>query len=341
MYAQIQRHVLNCFSCVGRRGHVRNPPAPLQRIPVAQRPLERVAVDVVGPLPLTLAGNRFLVVMTDYFTRYPEAYPVPNILAETIVGVFENFISTHGIPEILLSDRGPSFLSDAIKIVYKKLGIVKTNTSSYHPQTDGVYERLNGVLINSLSHLVSRTGNDWCRHVPFALLAHRTTVHASTGETPAFLMYGRDLTLPVQLLSSPPQRSYSEVREFVDDLHIRLQTAFVTVKENLERAASRQELHFSKKAKKKDIKVGDTVFCYWPNVRKGESRKFARKNRGPFKVLRQTSPVNFEIGSQMSPGKKFIIHVNRLRKVWVQEFENSGAESPGVKLDNKPPPRQS
>lgn len=330
MYAQVQKHVSCCFSCIGRRGHIKNPPAPLQRIPVAQRPLERVAMDAIGPLIRSIEGNQHLIVATDYFTRYPEAYPVPDLKTETIVGVLEKFICTHGVPETLLTDRGKSFLADAIKVVYDKLGIKKLNTTSYHPQTDGVCERLNGVLINSLSHLVSKTGNDWCRHVPFALLAHRTTEHSATGENPAFLMYGRDLTLPVQLLSNPPCRSYSEIQEFVDDLHIRLQTSFETVKENLEKAASRQETQQNKKAKVKDIKVGDTVFCYFPNVKPGVCRKFAGKNRGPYRVLRQTSKVNFEIELKDSPGKKFLVHVNRLRKVPGQALEFPGMENNSV-----------
>lgn len=315
MSTQIRRHVLSCHSCVSRRGHIKNPLAPLQRIPIASRPLERVAMDAVGPFPSSSMGNKYIVVVTDYFTRYPEAYPVPNIQSLTIVGVLEKFITTHGIPEIIITDRGSNFISAAISKVYEGLGIKKINTSSFHPQSDGVCERLNGVLINSLSHLVSNTHEDWCRHVPFALLAHRTTIHSATGETPAFLLYGRDLTLPTELLSQPPQRSYSEIQEYVADLSFRLRTSFATVKQNLGKAADRQENQRSKIAKDKGIRVGDVVYCHFPNLGAVGCRKFAKYNKGPFRVLKQTSPVNYEIQAIDRPAAPIRVHVDRLRKI--------------------------
>ena len=99
---------------------------------------------------------------TDYFTRYPEAYPVLDVQSATVSKFLEHFICIHGIPETLSTDRETNFILQAMMEVYSNLGIKKINTTSYRPQTNGICERLNGVLINSLSHLVHKTGNDWC-----------------------------------------------------------------------------------------------------------------------------------------------------------------------------------
>ncbi|KMQ82063.1 hypothetical protein RF55_24313, partial [Lasius niger] len=174
MFRDIKDFVGGCHSCIGKRGHIKNPLAPLQESPIPSRPLERVAVDCVGPLCTSTLGNKYIVVLTDYFTRNAEAYCTKDIQTPTIITVLEKFISSHGVPENLVSDQGSDFLADAIVEVYKRLGINKTKTSRYHPQANGVCEKFNGTLVTALSHLVNEVQEDWCRHVPFALLAYRT-----------------------------------------------------------------------------------------------------------------------------------------------------------------------
>ncbi|GBM98845.1 hypothetical protein AVEN_67112-1 [Araneus ventricosus] len=111
--------------------------------------------------------------MSDYFTRYAETYALPNLKRSNVARVLIDFISRHGIMQVLYSDRGSNFLSQAMQEVYNKLGISKQQTLSYSPQGNGLVERLNKTLIDSLSHLVSETQEDWCEHLPFALMAFR------------------------------------------------------------------------------------------------------------------------------------------------------------------------
>ncbi|GIY06131.1 endonuclease [Caerostris extrusa] len=102
--------------------------------------------------------------------------------------------------QTLYSDRGSNFLSAAMNEVYEKLGISKQHTLAYNPQGNGLVERLNKTLIDTLSHLVSEKQEDWCQHVPLALMAFRSAHHRSIQETPAFLVYGRDLQMPYDLI---------------------------------------------------------------------------------------------------------------------------------------------
>lgn len=318
-WGNIYKHVLNyvksCDSCVKRRGHRSGGLAPLQRVPVTTYPMECVAVDAVGPLPLTCSGNKYILVMSDYFTRWPEAYPVPDIKSETVARILEEFICRHGVPARLITDRGTNFLSHSVSQVYQKLGIEKHTTTAYHPQSDGVVERLNGTLIDSLSHLVDSTQVDWDRHVPFALLAHRSARHSTTKESPAFLIYGRDLRLPYSLFSDSGQPTYVDFREYAEDLLLRLQRSFSVVKDNLISAAERQEKVRDRISVCKKVNVGDLVHLFVPVVRPGVSRKLSKPNVGPFRVSRRVSPVNFEIVSIHSPGNKQVVHVDRLTKV--------------------------
>ena len=111
-----------------------------------------MAVDVLGPFPPSSKGSRYIVVLSDYLTRWVEAFPVPSVEATVIARLLvDEIISRHWAPRVLLSDRGTNFLSRVVAEVCKIFQIQKVNTSSYHPQTDGLVERFNSTLCQSLS----------------------------------------------------------------------------------------------------------------------------------------------------------------------------------------------
>ena len=111
-----------------------------------------MAVDVLGPFLPSSKGSRYIVVLSDYLTRWVEAFPVPSVAATAIARLLvDEIISRHGAPRLLLSDRGTNFLSKVVAEVCKIFQIQKVNTSSYHPQTDGLVERFNSTLCQSLS----------------------------------------------------------------------------------------------------------------------------------------------------------------------------------------------
>src|SRR5690349_14008883 len=109
---------------------------------------------MVGPLPVTAKGNRFILVATDYLTKWPEARPVPDASAATAANfVYEHIFSQHGAPKELLSDRGTNFLNQLLAEMCKKWGTKQTFASTYHPQTNGLVERFNKTLVETLSKL--------------------------------------------------------------------------------------------------------------------------------------------------------------------------------------------
>ena len=125
--------------------------APLQNVE-AGYPLQMVATDIMGPFPKTAAGNTHILVISDYFTRWVEAYPIPNLEATTVPKkLVGNFFLRFGAPEQLHADQGRNFESNVITELCKMLGIIKTGTIPYHPQSDGLVERLNRTLLNMLA----------------------------------------------------------------------------------------------------------------------------------------------------------------------------------------------
>jgi transposase InsO family protein len=175
--------------------------------------MERIAVDIMGPLPVTNHGNRYLLVAMDYFTKWPEAYAVPDQEAKTVATVLvREFICRFGTPLELHSDQGRNFESELIKEICEILGINKTRTTPYHPQSDGMVERYNRTLATQLSMFVNENHSDWDEHLHTVLMAYRTAVHESTGQMPARLMMGHELRIPVDLMYGQPPECENNYR---------------------------------------------------------------------------------------------------------------------------------
>ena len=140
MRADVGRWSRACLTCATHNaGRATHPP--LTPIPVTG-PFDRVGVDVIQ-FPRSKDGNKYAIVFMDYLTKWPEVFAVPDQTANTIARLLvEEIVSRHGVPSEVLSDRGKAFLSGLMEEVSKLLGFHRVNTTAYHPQTDGLVERL-------------------------------------------------------------------------------------------------------------------------------------------------------------------------------------------------------
>jgi len=313
MYKDIAHWIGTCKDCASKKSPKRTATAPMQSIPV-EGPFDRVCVDVLGPLPTSDLGNRYVVVFTDSLTTWPEAFAIKSAGAEVIAQLFvEEIVSRHGAPRTLLSDRGKNFLSRLVQEICDLFSVKKVNTTTYHPQTDGLTERFNHTLCNMLAMYVSKHQRDWDRFISFALFAYRTAVQDSTKETPFYLIYGRDPCLPLDVVLSAPISKYASVDDYKQEVIRRTQEARYVAQQCIERAQFNQTINYnaSKKAKDSDFKPGDRVWLYTPQVAKGLSCKLAHLWNGPYRIIKKVSDVNVEI--EESPRRKTIVHVNRCK----------------------------
>ena len=210
--------------------------APLLPIPV-EGAFGRVAVDVLDPFPVTKAGACYIVVFSDYYTRWPEAFALPSCEAHRIASLLINeIIIRHSAPRTLLSDRGRNFLSALVKECCKIMNTTKLNTTAYHPQTDGLVERFNGTLAETLSMFVSSNQNDWDEHLPQVFFAYRVSPNATTGESPFYLLYGREPRLPMDVSLLPPTNLSPSVAEHRARIVTTLEEAQQLIQSNTQRA---------------------------------------------------------------------------------------------------------
>ena len=130
---------------------------------------------------------------TEYLTKFPHVYPIKSKSADEVASKLLDYISIYEPPKILISDQGKEFLNEVVSSLSKVAGVDRIITSSYHPQTNGLVERFNQTLTNTLRRLVNEDSSNWVKYIPFTLLAYRTKVNSITKLTPFELFYGRTM----------------------------------------------------------------------------------------------------------------------------------------------------
>jgi transposase InsO family protein len=317
----VRRFVGSCDQC--QKVSPRPPKVPLEKMPLIDTPFERVAVDLTGPLPMSGSGNRYILVLVDYATRYPEAIPLKSIEASVVAEALWQIWTRMGIPAEILTDRGTQFTSELMREMNRLLAIRGLTTTPYHAQTNGLVERFNGTLKLMLRKLTEEQPKQWDRFVPALLFAYREVVQESLGFSPFELLYGRTVRGPMQILRElwVNDSQTEEVRttiEYVVDLRNRIEETCKLARENLARASVRQAEVFNRRAAPRTFEPGDKVLLLLPE----ERNKLQMRWQGPFEVLEKKGTCDYRISVN---GKPRLYHANLLKK-YVERKEPESEE---------------
>ena len=260
-------------------------------------------MDILGPLEKTKHGNEYILVITEYLSRYVEAFPLSNTKSETIAKVFVNqIVLKHGCPKSILTDRGSNFISDFMKNLYELLDINKLNTTAFHPQCNSLTERFNRTLISMLTPFVNKEKNNWDELLPYLIFAYNTSMNETTKATPFEVMYCRKVNLPNSLNLN---NDIPYVQSVAEGLKLREE-----IKSEIDQSQEKQKYYYDKGRKESSFEVGDLVMLNNPVAKKLES-----KWTGPYKIIDKTSNLNVKISLPNSSRTHGIVHISRLKKV--------------------------
>jgi transposase InsO family protein/predicted aspartyl protease len=300
-----------CEVCARRKGRPTVAHHPQQR-QTRTEPLQTVALDVMGPIdPPTEKGNRYILVITDYCTKWVVAVPLPNQTATTCAEAFVmRWVCDLGIPMQLHSDKGAAFEAKVFQKVCERLGIHKTHTTAYHPQSDGQTERANRTLEDVLAKLARDEPEQWDRWLPLACFAYNTSVHRVTKETPMRMMMGREARTPLSMLLPPPpceprqQEWLAELLEQFRGLHADVAEAT--------RQAHRAEAPWRDRRQAGYLfEPGAKVWLYGPKIHPGRSSKLEANHwTGPWIIEKRVSDHVYKIKRDVTTQ---IVNVDRLR----------------------------
>ena len=320
--------VQRCDTCARcKRG------APRERMTMGHVPvagvLDRVAADLVGPLPETAEGYKYILTVEDYFTKWTEAYPLKN---KTAAGVADqlmvNFVSRFGVPRSFHTDQGTEFTASVIRELSSLLRLRKTRTVAWNPKSDGLVERSNQTLKSMLKTMVGDAHHKWNDHLPYVLMAYRSSVQESTKFTPNMLMLNRETTLPVDLMyGDPPENEVCHI-EYVEWVRQACQYAYRLAEQNISTSVQRQRMYYNRKSGAPRFEIGQSVWRYYPPAARP---KFGRGWKGPYLI---TGKINDHVYSLQRTQRDRVrnIHVDHLKlyqgmapvKNWLKKNQEAG-----------------
>ena len=343
----VYKWVAGCHDCGAKKSFGKKRRAPLKQYLVGA-PMERLAMDILGPLKETPRKNKYVLVVTDYFTKWTESYPIPNqeapTVAEKLVG---EFICRFGVPRELHSDQGTNFESKVMAEVCKLLDIKKTRTTPLHPQSDGQVERFNRTLVEMLRGKIKEDQSDWDLQLPTCMMAYRSAVHESTGMSPNELMLGRELEVPLDVITELSPDSPILKTDYAQALQQRLTSAHELARNHLKKAGQRQKRNYDKRLAGNPFKVGDSVWLHHVKKKKGRTSKLDCPWQGPYLVTTVLSDVVYRI-QRNRKSKPRVVHSDRLKpylgpplKSWLPDKGSSSKEGVAKDVRGQPTTVQS
>ncbi|KAJ7987239.1 hypothetical protein DPEC_G00336680 [Dallia pectoralis] len=258
MYEDVERWVKKCQRCILTKMPQPRICPPMKPF-LASRPLEVVAVDFTVLEPAT-DGRENVLVVTDVFTKFTQAFPTRDQRADTTAKILlKEWFMKYGVPERLHSDQGRNFESEVIAELCRLYGVRKTRTTPYRPQGNAQCERFNRTLHELLRTLPPEKKRRWPEHLPELIYAYNVTPHATTGYSPYFLLFGVEPRLPVDALLAQEQ-AVDRRQDWLAIHQKRLREAHEKAREYAEHKAAERLAPLNDKIYCPTVGVGQTVY---------------------------------------------------------------------------------
>ena len=319
MTAQVADFVSRCLTCQRTKiGPAQHRQQPLQPPPVPDMPNERVHMDLMGTFKTSEQGNKFLLVITDAFSKYAVSTAIPNKEAKTVAkALHDHWICRFSVPKNLVSDRGREFCNQVIDEMCVLLGIDRRCTAAFHPQANSPAESFNRSFIKLVTQMIGEASTlDWEEHLPALMFTYNTQVHKATMHSPFYLTHLCHPNLPFFDFEAP--RVHYGESWAVEAFH-RMQAAFRLARENNVEANEAMKKRFDVKTSEQKYEVGDRVLINLPKSaaasrlkQKPVNLKFIAPWLAGFTVTEAVGPSTYRV--KESPHRQAItLHASRIK----------------------------
>lgn len=258
MRSTIRNHIKSCGPCLRFNVSRQKKFGRLHTIPPPDGPFQIIGIDYCGPMRRTPRDNKYVLVITDYFTRYVTAIPLPNCTAETTAeNLFNEIFCKFGIPETIISDRGTHFHNQLMAHMKLLIGYNHIYSTPYHPQSNGIVERFNSTFISQISKLQDEELNNWDEYLQAIVFAYNSGIHKTTKFSPYELVFGRPPRLPIH--EKPHHFSLLNPNDYLEQLKKTLKHVHQFARNNILQQQSKNKTYYDKNRLDPHFKVGDRV----------------------------------------------------------------------------------
>jgi hypothetical protein len=294
MERTVQKVIKNCSTChTFQKQAVMNHPA---KSITATTIFERIGIDLIGGLPETKEGYKYIMVITEYVSKYPYAVAIKSKSALEVAENFAVYISLFGPPKILLSDQGMEFCNQILQNLCKINGIEHKVTAPYNPRTNGQTERFNQTLMEALRKHTALNPLEWNKWLPFVLMSYRRRIHNATNFSPYEIMFGKKMNwfedwqpkINEDLHEAIINRSL-ELRKMIEEIQ-------PIAVENIHRSKITQENVQDLRANVVDeaLKPGTVVY----KKVEGLLGKLQERYSGPYKIVELRNDGNYSLSNR-------------------------------------------
>ena len=313
MDTDIAQHLQHCHRCQIRKKDGKPEPVLVSSLPQPTEPNQRIHADLFGPLRSSGHQKKFVLCITDAFSKYVELVALPNKEAPTVAqGIFEKWFCRFGIPLEIVTDQGSEFCASLTQDLFKLMQVSHLRTTAYHPQCNSQAEVANKTIAKYLSSFVDDSTLDWEPYLAPLMLVYNTSFHRSIKTSPFFLTFGIEARLPNLPTPDIRRKFYGESSS--DELLLRLLAARDVARRNNELTTEQTTLNANKKTMPHNFSEGQLVLL--------DERSFLHKNAklapkwsGPHKVVKLKGDNNVEL--KLKSGRHLLTHASRLKTYFV------------------------
>ena len=287
------------------------------------QPFDRWGIDLIGILPETPNGNRWIITAIDYATGWPLAKATKTATANDVADFIQSEIFTnYGPPKELLSDNGANLLAESVQHYVDLMKTKYRHITPYHPRTNGKVENFNGLLGKILTkYLLNKPTRLWDEYLEQALYAVRVHTHSRHGHSPFYLLYGVQPRLPSDPNPVTPDATKEGIERMlakIEDIRTIRQQANQKLVEN----AHKYRLNLDEQVQPHRLEEGDYVF-----LRNESKRKFEPPWFGPYKIAQKAILGTYRLETPQGRIVKSLIHGNRVRKADLNMKDNQSIQN--------------
>ena len=354
LFQLVSNYCKTCEKCQKRNPLTKHKMGSADLLPCRTNPFEAISIDLVGPLPTTREGNKYIFVCVDIATRTVVAKPIPDKKMGTVAKcLLENVYHIFGFPNLITSDRGKEWLNNLFQSLNTIMGIDHRKTTSYHPSGNSIVERANRSLGTAISKQVNEHHDNWDNVLSAIVFGLNTCRHSITGEVPYELLFGRDIPVLSDLIFPPQNSTFVRQREIIqkireskndtipaltDLLFPPHHSQFIKQREIVEKiretAATRIRIQQLKTLEKRNEKMSDEILqvnelCLIkkPVIKGNQVKKFSDIFHGPYKVIKILKDGLLLVESMDEKKKQETVNLTNVKKYYRRGAHDEKKES--------------
>jgi len=315
-YTDTMKFCRSCEVCNKFKINKQDKLVPLGKFDREQLPFSHCHFDLAGPFNISSDNSKYVLLYICSYSKYADFIPLPDIRSFTIAEALVSEIFLRwGVPRVLVSDRGTSLISDVMDELFKLLKCDRDLTTAYNSRGNGMVEKLVSTFKSILSTLARDNPQSWHKYLNFTKFIYNNSIHASTKESPHFIVFLNDIRFPFSFLHEPQydRKFYNYDTSYRNLMIKRAKETFAVVTTNLQKAQITQKLQYDKHTKNKKIEVGGRVYLRKEALEVGIAKGLQPKFTGPYRVLKSEGPQNWAIKQIYGNQKTLTVHANRIK----------------------------